>query len=87
LKNLGEAEWMLGFPDLAREFFGEAESFATKLDIPARAAVIGNLAKASRRLGQGRMEIEYLKKFLETAPEDWSADILQASSRLGELTR
>jgi tetratricopeptide (TPR) repeat protein len=87
LKNLREAEWMLGFPDLAREFFGEAESFATKLDIPARAAVIGNLAKASRRLGQGRMEIEYLNKFLETAPEDWSADILQASSRLGELTR
>jgi hypothetical protein len=33
------------------------------------------------------MEIEYLKKFLETAPEEWSADILQASARLGELTR
>jgi len=87
LKNLGEAEWMLGYPDLAREFFGEAESLAAKLDIPARAAVIGNLAKASRRLGQGRMEIEYLKKFLEAAPEEWSADILQASARLGELTR
>ncbi len=87
LKNLGEAEWMLGYPDLAREFFGEAESLATKLERSAQAAVIDNLAKASRRLKQDPMEIGYLKKFLEIAPEDWSIDIINASARLGDLMR
>jgi hypothetical protein len=87
LKNLGESEWMLGYPDLARKFFGEAESLAVKLERAPHAAVIDNLAKASRRLQQDAMEIGYLKKFLETAPDEWGNLIIQSSTRLGELMR
>jgi len=87
LKNLGESEWMLGYPDLAQKFFEEAESLAVRLELAPHAAVIDNLAKASQRLRQDAMEIRYLKKFLEIAPDEWSILIIQSSIRLGELMR
>lgn len=46
-----------------------------------------NLYAAAMRLRQEKLEIKYLLKFLEFAPEEWTERIVNASARLGELTR
>jgi tetratricopeptide (TPR) repeat protein len=87
LKNLGEAEWMLGYTKRALEYFAQAEALGEGMQRPDRANVLANLAAAAMRVGQVRLEITYTKKFLECAPDDWTDKILNASARLGELSR
>jgi len=87
LKNLGEAEWGLGYPELGRRYFVEAEAMAKDLDRVGKAHVFTNLAAAAMRLKEPKMEIGYIKKYLEVAPDEWSSDIVNASARLGELMR
>jgi tetratricopeptide (TPR) repeat protein len=87
LKNLGEAEWMLGYPELALEYFAQAEKLTEGMTEADRANVYANLAAAAMRLKQDRLEAKYITKFLESAPDDWSGKILNASERLGVLSR
>ena len=87
LKNLGEAEWMLGYPELALEYFAQAENLTEGMTEADRANVYANLAAAAMRLKQDRFEAKYITKFLGCAPDDWSAKILNASERLGVLSR
>ena len=87
LKNLGEAEWMLGHTELALRYFAQAENLGEAMERPDKANVYTNLAAAAMRLKQNKLEINYTKKFLECAPDDWTDKILNASARLGELSR
>lgn len=87
LKNLGEAEWMLGHKGLGLGFFEQAEALAESMERPDKANVFANLSAAAMRLGQDKLEIRYTKKFLECAPDEWTEKILNASVRLGELSR
>jgi tetratricopeptide (TPR) repeat protein len=87
LKNLGEAEWMLGYAKLAEYYFDQAEELGEGMKAPDKANVYANLAAAAMRLKQDRLEIKYTKKFLECAPDTWSDKILNASERLGVLSR
>lgn len=85
LKNLGEAEWMLGFKEAGLRYFAEIESLIEPLDQLKRAKVIGNLAFSARRLGEKKMEIEYLMKYLKEIPEEYTEEILKVDRRLSEL--
>ncbi|MDG7016280.1 MAG: hypothetical protein JRM82_02790 [Nitrososphaerota archaeon] len=87
LKNLGEAEWMLGYKKLALSRFAQAESLGEGMQRPDKANVYANLAAAAMRLKQDEFEIRYTRMFLECAPDEWSDKILNASVRLGELSR
>ena len=87
LKNLGEAEWMLGYKKLALDYFAQAESLGEGMQQPDKANVYTNLAAAAMRLKQDKLEIKYTRMFLECAPEEWSDKILNASERLGVLSR
>jgi tetratricopeptide (TPR) repeat protein len=87
LKNLGEAEWMLGYTKAALGYFAQAESLGEAMERPDKANVYTNLVAAAMRLKQGKLEIKYTRKFLECAPDEWSDKILNASERLGELSR
>jgi hypothetical protein len=87
LKNLGEAEWMLGYTMLAMGYFDQAEGLAEGMDRPNKANVYANLAAAAMRLKQDRLEMRYIGKYLKCAPDEWSARILNASERLGVLSR
>lgn len=85
LKNLGEAEWMLGFKETGSRYFAEAESLIDQLDQLERAKVLGNLACSAMRLGEKNMEIEYLMKQLVEIPEEYTLEFLKVDRRLGEL--
>ena len=87
LKNIGEAEWMLGYTKLATDYFDRAESLAEEMERNDKANVYANLAAAAMRLRQDRLEMKYIAKYLECAPDEWSERILNASKRLGILSR
>ena len=86
LKNLGEAEWGLGFEVVGLRFFDEAEKVGGSLDARNFAGVLINLASAARRLGQPRLEKKYLAKCLTVCPEDETDKILGIDRRLPELS-
>jgi tetratricopeptide (TPR) repeat protein len=87
LKNLGEAEWMLGYAPLAIEYFAQAERLGETMENADRANLYANLAASAMRLKRDRLEIKYMAEFLKCAPEEWTGKILNASARLGELMR
>jgi tetratricopeptide (TPR) repeat protein len=88
LKNLGEAEWGLGFKKKACDYFDEAESIGDKLPkITQRFGVYWNLAVANRRLGRKEAELRYLKKCLSDFPDEYGDRILELENRFDELTR
>ncbi len=88
LKNLGEAEWGLGFTKKACDYFDEAESIGDKLlEVTQRFRVYWNLAVANRRLGRKEAELRYLKKCLSDFPDEYGDRILELESRFDELTR
>jgi len=87
LKNLAEAEWMYGYQETAIKYYREAEEMANILDREDKANAFGNLAVSAMRIGNRKMEIEYLSKYIVTCPDDWTERILNADKRLSELTR
>lgn len=87
LKNLGEAEWKLGYKNTAQKYFDEAESLTAGLDQKERAHVLGNLAVSAMRLGERKLEIDYLIKFLNELPDEQTDVILRVDRRLSELMR
>lgn len=84
LKNLGEAEWALGYRDAAKKYFNEADEMSERLSIPEKAGVHWNLAMAARRLREKQMEITYLVKCMNEFVEP--EKILIINRRLSELT-
>jgi len=87
-KNLGEAEWGLGFTKRASDYFDEAESIGDKFpQITQRFRVYWNLAAANRRLGRKEAELRYLKKCLSNFPDEYGDRILELENRFDELTR
>ena len=87
LKNLAEAEWMYGYHDTAKKYYKESEEHANLLDRKDKANAYGNLAVSAMRIGNKKMEIDYLTKYIATCPDDWTEQILKADKRLGELIR
>ena len=87
LKNLGEAEWKLGYKDLGMKYFDQAKAESAKLGQEDRANVLANLAVAAMRVGDTKLEIRYLGECLKEAPQEWTEKILRINERLGELTR
>jgi len=87
LKNLAEAEWIYGYKDTAKKYYKESEEYANLLNREDKANAFANLAVSAMRIGNRKMEIEYLTKYIVTCPEDWTEQILKADKRLSELTR
>lgn len=88
LKNIGEAEWYLGFKEKAWAFFKEAEEKTTCINDPIdRAKVFGNLASAFRRIGETRLERVYWTKCLTILPDTETEKILEVEQRLRELDK
>jgi tetratricopeptide (TPR) repeat protein len=87
LKNLGEAEWKLGYKDLAMDYFDQAKAQSQELEQADRANVLVNLAVAAMRVGDRTLEIRYLGECLKECPENWTDRILSINERLTELTQ
>lgn len=85
LKNLGEAEWNLGFKEAGLGYFSEAESLCDTLDHPKIAWVYWNLACASRRIGEKKMECDYLLKCMTNSTDEQTKLILECEQRMSEL--
>lgn len=86
LKNLGEAEWGLGYEKAGMKYFDESESIGSGLDARSFAGVLVNLASAARRLDKPRLERRYLARCLEVCPDEETEMILRIDRRLGELS-
>lgn len=86
LKNIGEAEGMLGFKDRARECFEEAELRSESLRQSDHFSVLFNIAMAHSRIGDRKGELDYLKKSLVACPEDQTERILWINERMNQLT-
>ncbi len=88
LKNLGEAEWKLGFKQASLQYFESAERLGAELpQQEQRFAVYHNLSAAANRIGEKKMEIGYLEKCLKTLPEDAVNKLFEIEQRLDELLR
>jgi tetratricopeptide (TPR) repeat protein len=88
LKNIGEAEWNMGFKKKADEYFRKAEENVPKLNGQMeRFGVFWNLASAFRRIGDAKSESKYLTKCLETLPDSETDKILTIGARLRQLDR
>ena len=86
LKNLGEAEWYLGFKRRALEFFGESEKRGKMLiDLNQRFGVLWNLAYSFRRIRNPKFERNFLTKCLKILPETETEKILEVEGRLQQL--
>ncbi len=86
LKNMGEAEWYMGFKKKAMSYFDKSEKSGNVLpDAKERYGVLRNLVVASRRIGEVKLERNYLKQCLEVLPDTETETILQIESRLEEL--
>lgn len=86
LKNLGEAEWRLGYKLLGLQYFEEAYELRSKLAQPDSAAVLLNLAVSARRVEDRKLETRYLVDSLKECPDDWTERILAINQRLSELS-
>jgi len=83
---MGEAEWYMGFKDKALKYFAQSEKRSTILNDPILYfKVLGNLAFATRRMGEVKLERNYLMKCLEALPETETQTILQIEARLQQL--
>jgi tetratricopeptide (TPR) repeat protein len=88
LKNIGEAEWYMGFKEKAWVFFRKAEENIPKLPDPMeRFGVFWNLASAFRRIGDIKSESKYLGKCLENLPDSETDKIFTIEARLRQLDR
>jgi hypothetical protein len=88
LKNMGEAEWHVGFRGKALKYFALSEEQSTALNDPIqRFKVLGNLVFASRRIGEVKLEHGYLMKCLKACPEADTETIVQIEDRLEQLDR
>jgi len=85
LKNLGEAEWILGYQDAARVYFKEAESSVEELNPGEQEGVFRNLSFVAWRLGEKDMEINYLSRWMSVNPESEPDLILEIDKRLSKL--
>jgi len=87
-KNIGEAEWYMGFRQNALKFFRKAEENIPKLiDSMERFGVFWNLASAFRRMGDTKSESKYLTKCLENLPDSETDKIVMIETRLHQLDR
>lgn len=88
LKNIGEAEWNMGFKEKAYKVFSEAEKRGASLADPMqRFGVLWNFASAFQRLGDTKAECKYLLKCLESLPDNETAKIIQIEARLRQLDK
>ena len=85
LKNLGEAEWNLGFKELGMNYFDEAKGSSVKLEQSDRAGVLWNLACAAKRVGDAKLEKRFLAECMKECPEDRTHMILEINRRLNGL--
>jgi len=85
LKNLGEAEWMYGYKNAAMRYYNESEEIAGSLSPEEKANALGNLAVSAQRINNEKMEINFLLKFMNACPDDWTEQILNADKRLSNL--
>jgi len=87
LKNLGEADWMYGMRETAMKYFKESEELGGTLDQKGKFGVLWNLASSARRIGDVKLEIDYLSKCIVECPDGWADRVVMIDRRLGELTR
>lgn len=88
LKNMGEAEWYMGFKNKALKYFVQSEKRSIFLKDPIQQfKVLGNMVFASRRIGEWKLERNYLLKCLVVCPEEDVETILQIEERLEQLDR
>ena len=85
LKNMGEAEWMLGFVVRARRCFEEAELESKTLSQNDQFAVLFNISMAHSRIGDKKGEVSYLRKSLVACPDDQTEKVLWINLRLSQL--
>jgi hypothetical protein len=86
LKNMGEAEWHMGFKRKALKYFVQSERQSSVLNDPILySRVLGNLAFAARRIGEVKLERDYLMKCLKVLPETETQTVLQVEVRLQQL--
>jgi tetratricopeptide (TPR) repeat protein len=88
LKNIGEAEWQMGFKEAALSYFKKSEDTIPSLTDPMkRFAVLWNLASAFKRIGEMKAEQRYLTKCLMTLPDSETEKIIVIGERLCQLDR
>lgn len=84
-KNLGEAEWVLGYKEAADNYFREAESRIKELTPEERDGVYRNLSFTAWRIRNVSMELEYLHKWMTANPESPTELILEINRRIDTL--
>ena len=88
LKNIGEAEWQVGFKEAAWSYFRKAEEKVPSLADPMeRFGILWNLASAFKRIGEARAEQKYLTKCLEALPDSETEKILIIVNRLSQIDK
>jgi len=85
LKNLGEAEWKLGFKETGKRYFTEAETMSRSLEQSEQAGVLWNLAYAARRIQEEKMECNYLVKCMSTCTDDQTNLVIECENRINQL--
>jgi tetratricopeptide (TPR) repeat protein len=87
-KNIGEAEWYMGFKERAWAYFKKAEENVSNLVNPMeRFGVLWNLASAFRRIGEMKAEEKYLTKCLEALPDSETDKIIEIEKRLHQIDK
>ncbi len=85
LKNIGEAEWQMGFKEAAWNYFREAEEKTPSLSSPMEHfGILWNLASAFKRIGEEKAEQKYLTKCLEVLPDNETEKIILILQRLNK---
>jgi len=88
LKNMGEAEWYMGYKNKALRYFTQSENRSNALNDPIQHfKVLGNLAAASKRIGDLKLERKYLMKYLAACPQEDTETMLQIENRLEQLDK
>ena len=86
LKNLGEAEWKVGFKPASLKYFASAERLGAELpQQEQRFDVYRNFSVAASRIREKRMEVKYLEQCLKTLPEGAVDKLFAIEQRLDEL--
>jgi hypothetical protein len=88
LKNIGEAEWQMGFKEAAWNYFRKSEKKMSSLTEPMeRFGVLWNLASAFRGVRERKAEQEYLTKCLAALPDSEIEKIILIEQRLQQLDK
>jgi len=85
LKNLGEAEWKLGFKETGKRYFNQAENLSNTIEQSEKASVFWNLANTSRRIGEEKMECNYLFKCMNNCTDDQARLVIECENRMSQL--